>query len=365
TIHSYFKFPPAPYATEQVIPKRVETRSDLGMLSCLIIDEISMVRADLLDLIDHTLRKVKDRNKPFGGVQIVAVGDLFQLPPIVDTAAKEAFDYKNGYRKLWESWRGHFFFDAFCMQEVSISSVEFTKVFRQNTEDHDYIRHLNDLRENRNVEQCLSYFNQRHVMVPKEALWVFPFRKPVEEMNRKELEKIPGDEVVFEARKFGSFNYCRENDLPAPERLCLKPGARVMFLKNHPLLEWVNGTLATIDRIIDGFEVEVTVQSTGKRYCVKYHEWEEFGYNENRILEKIGSYHQLPFALAWAFTIHKIQGMTLEQVAYNPQGTFSSGMAYVALSRTRGINDLYLTVPISPGDVSVDEQVKTFYNLLF
>jgi len=360
TIHSYFKFPIAPYATPQLIPD-IRERTDLQTLRRLVIDEISMVRADLLDLIDHTLRRVNNTDVPFGGVQIIAVGDLFQLPPVVEDEIAERFAAPARDAVLWDKWPSCFFFDAFCMKEISLCHVEFTKVFRQIKGEQNYVQHLNDLREFRHIEECLEYFNQRCQPPPAETTIVFPHRKSAQNCNDCELQKLPGASTVFKAAKTGSFLHCDVIELPVSEYLVLKPEARVMFVKNHPALEWVNGTLGIITAIIDESTVEVKNIFSGKKYQVQPAIWEETCYNSRHRLEVIGTYQQIPLVLAWAFTVHKVQGMTLPSLVYSPQGTFGAGMVYVAMSRTKRLENLYLKSPIRFEDIRVSECVKRFH----
>lgn len=362
TIHSLFAFKPAPYATLQSIPKSYSRQQIHTLLSIktLVIDEISMVRADLLDLIDAALRKLHGSTLPFGGVKIVAVGDLHQLPPVVDDGVKSKFNADASV--AFEHWKSPFFFSAEVMQNREIKYCRFTKQFRQKDE-LDYCSMLNTIRTTVS-QDALDYFNKRHdPSAPPSVPRIFPTNNAVDSYNEKMLTRLPGNTVSYKATKKGTYHSMRESDLPVPSVLTLKKGAQVMFVKNSG--NWRNGTLGVVEDL-DPTTNAVLVKSydDGNTYGVSYDTWEDFQFDRDGKLQLCGEYSQIPLVPAWAFTIHKTQGLTFRELAVDLSKTFDFGMCYVALSRTSNLQNLYLNGRLNQSIVKVSPEVLQFYNSL-
>ena len=336
----------------------------------LVIDEISMVRSDLMDLIDYTLRESYDSQKPFGGVQIVAIGDLYQLPPVVDENVEQFFDPAEIAPVLWEKWSGSYFFNAVCMRNIKIKHIEFTKIFRQNEEEKEYIACLNNVRLAKQNEESVKFLNRRvKKCADDSAAHLFPHNSDVDRKNQEAIDKLPGEAVLLKSKKSGSYVKINEKDLPAPSLLQLKIGAKVMFVNNNYDENgnsiWVNGTIGKITDIInqetDKESIEIEILDTAEKHCVQCVTWEDNDYDENKKIITVGTYKQLPLMLAWAFTVHKIQGKTCPQIIYSPAKTFGpGGMAYVALSRTKRLSDLYLTSPLIPSHITCNKEIHHF-----
>lgn len=345
TIHSFFRFP------FQIIDEGAllnQRRNRLWKkVDLIIIDEISMVRADILDGIDIVLRKAKGASLPFGGCRLLFVGDFHQLPPVIPTrerAALEQFGYAGPYA-----------YDAKVLQHYPPVHFELTKVYRQ--KEPEFVSVLSDIRIARNVETAINKLN---------ALCVGPHRDghtPVlltatnaiaEGYNKKGLADLGNDVTEYHSVVKGKFN---ESRVPALSRLKLKKGARVMAVKNDPMKRWVNGSLGTIINLSPE-EVYVRFDSTGMTQKIERAKWEAISYKWNEITQKMeesatASFEQMPLILAWAVTIHKAQGLTLDDVRIDlGRGAFASGQTYVALSRARTLAGLSLTEPLKARDIS-------------
>ena len=361
TIHSFFRFPPWPIELDSIEP--LYDRRLFEHLRLLVVDEISMVRADLFDAMERSLRvNTGKRHLPFGGVQIVMVGDLFQLPPVVDK--KEEARLFTGRK-----YTSPFFFSAHCLQEHSIAYVEMEKVYRQ--EHHEFIRLLNAIREGESVDEAVAALNHSCFSEKRGAdvqLVLTPTNAVAGNINEKNLAKLEGEEKEFEGVLEGKFRMDQEK-LPAPFKLRLKPGAQVMFVKNDSEHRWVNGTMGIVRHLTDE-TIQVEVNNGDGIFTVQRDHWDalQYRYDETTdsiITEIIGQYKQFPLMLAWAVTIHKSQGQTLDNVFLDlGRGIFAPGQLYVALSRCRTIEGLQLRRPIQKKDVKVDERIKRFYQLL-
>jgi ATP-dependent exoDNAse (exonuclease V), alpha subunit - helicase superfamily I member len=364
TIHSFFHFPPKPIDLDSI--QQVKNRTLYQKMDVLIIDEISMVRADMLDAMEMFLRKnAKDEKRPFGGVQIVLIGDLFQLPPVI--ARREEAVLFGG---LYDS---EFFFSAHCLQNQNLASVEFTRVFRQS--ETKFLSLLSNVREGNELLGTIDEINDRCYtdLPPRSGKFPIILTCTNQSANRTNdfmLGKIKEKERIFEGKLIGRFAIEKEK-LPAPYFLKLKPSAQVMFTKNDSGKRWVNGTIGKVEKINDD-SILVSIPGNEKNlaYMVNKDTWEclkfMYDYDENKIkTETIGTYTQFPLTLAWALTIHKSQGLTLDNVIIDlGSGAFASGQVYVALSRCRSIDSIRLKRPLLEKDILINPVVKRFYTYL-
>lgn len=356
TIHSFFRFPPRVVTNEDI--KKVKDRRLYAKLDLLIVDEISMVRADLMDAIDKFLRKNgRHSDKPFGGTQLLFVGDLFQLPPVVNREEEAVL--------LARPYTGEFFFSSKALDSCQLTPIELTKVYRQN--DSTFMNMLNKIRVAEELESVIPSINAECCDRPesKDSITLTCKNATADQINTAELRKLPGDIRTFTGEAFGKFAM-KDTKLPSPLNLSIKPNAKVMFTKNDSKKRWVNGTLGRITAIKKA-SIQVELLTNGAIYEVQRVEWESYKYEYDYAEDKIktvvsGRYIQYPLMLAWAITIHKSQGKTLEKVCVDlGDGAFASGQVYVALSRCRSLADLSLARPIYISEVKCDERIKRFY----
>ena len=377
TIHSFFGMPRGILGV-QPLHKHLfgRVRDALRSLDVLVIDEISMVSADLMDGMDTMLRSARGKNKgPFGGVQVVMFGDPYQLPPIGAKPHEEGYDFlKQNYRSDW-------FFDAKVWGESKLLRYELNENFRQH--DDKFIEILNAIRDGSVTQEMLDTLNQAGNRYPEnqDAIRLSGINAKVNNYNSSRLANTPGITKFFEANvpvgKLSDFG----TNPPADITLELKVGAQVMFIKNDDQNQakdgayarrWVNGTIGHIAEIVAHNHVKVEVDtevfdvhlSTWEK--IKYQLDEVFDENTQRIKEvlvpeTVAEFHQLPLRLAWSVTVHKSQGMTYDEVVIELGGNaFSAGQTYVALSRVRSLEGLYLTAPITLRDVMIDAHVQRF-----
>lgn len=370
TIHSFFKFPIG-ITTQEASKKGKAQRNNklYTQLQTLILDEISMVRADLLDCIDTFLRHARENFFPFGGVQIVMIGDLYQLPPILTRDEAEAFNRVYG--------SAHFF-AAPVIQELltdypeDFVFLELQKIYRQS--DAQFIALLNAIRTRTHNSQHLQLLNTR--AIPDLDFDRYPAHiiltttnALADEINTSNMQSLTDRPLVFTAVWSGEFDL---KSAPTPESLILKKNTRVMLLNNDPEGRWINGTLGTIldFEILEQADDEVTsvlVQlDHGPQVSVTPYTWTAYRttYNEEEAklqTKPIGTYTQIPLKPAWAVTIHKSQGKTFEHVIIDiGNGAFASGQIYVALSRATTLEGILLRKPIRHHDIRVDGQVTKF-----
>lgn len=364
TLHSLFRLPRESLLLDgeenEVSPRNVFEIGDLT----LVIDEISMVRSDVLNAIDLALRVQRQTDAPFGGVRVIAFGDTHQLPPIAN---------ERGHgRRLREAFGGAFFFHAPSAR--SMTMIELTEVFRQ--KDQRFVAILNEIREGHISDAALAELNARVGAVPGEDdrnwLWLCTTNGAAADVNRRCLDALPGEARTYRAAVSGVFEGLsrrRNTDgglLPAERELILKVGARVIFIRNDRHRRWVNGTTGVVTRLDDD-EIGVTTDA-GDELAVAFDTWT--GYRRVRVdkqlrLEETGSMSQLPLRLGWAITIHKSQGMTLDGVVFNAPGTlFTPGQAYVGLSRARSLDRLMLRRPLTRRDILLSKDAVAYRSLL-
>ena len=358
TIHSFFGFPPKLIQPDDI--RRSRNGQVMRRLKVLIIDEISMVRSDLMNAIDLSLRINRGRpREPFGGVRLMLFGDLHQLPPVVQRGEEAAY--------LDDTYGGPFFFNNEALREgAGTSLLELGEVFRQREEA--LLDVLNRVREGVADEHDLEELNER--VSPIRTLSegdpyviLTPTNAAAQRINSAFLDALPGNPVVFEAKVTGEFN---DSAHPTDPALSLKPGAKVIMLRNDPDGRWVNGTVA---RIASLTESKACVEIDGKEYDVEPAAWENRRYAFDNQAEKIvetiaGTFRQLPMRLAWALTIHKSQGLTLDKVYIDlGRGTFAHGQAYVALSRCRTLSGLTLARTLRPSDIVFDPAALRYRDL--
>jgi len=364
TIHSFFGFPPKPLSRQDI--KKRRNRRLYQNLEVLVIDEISMVRADLLDNIDWFLRINREVPLPFGGVQVVFFGDLFQLPPVVASDA-EAMRFQLEYSSPY-------FFSAQVLEsgQVELEQLELRKVYRQ--ENRNFLRLLESVRLNRMDYDDLEDLNSRYLpnFEPEDYYITLSARNAtVDRINQRELERIPLEEKTYTAQVTGTFN---PKLYPTEAAMRLKLSAQVMFIKNDPDKRFVNGTIGKVAKLEEG-SVQVQVQQedgTEEQIEVVPVEWEILRYQPSEKdpgqieTETLGTFTQLPLRLAWAITIHKSQGKTFDKVIIDlGKGAFEHGQTYVALSRCRSLEGIVLKKRLRPRDILTDERVVEFYESNF
>lgn len=357
TIHSFFKFK-TDITLDKVSKRRYGKNSIYKNLETIVIDEVSMLRADLLDCVDKFLRLNGPIPKlPFGGVQMLFVGDLMQLPPVV--TKQEEFLFHDYYDSPY-------FFSAKCMNEVFCHIIEFQKVYRQI--DEKFINILNSIRTNNIDSDTINLLNQnvnRKLENRKLSVLLTATNKSAEFYNNKFLSQIHCDEHTFTAETEDIDN---KLTFPVNYELKLKIGAQVMMLNNDSKNRWVNGSIGVIEDIIknvsdDKYKIYVKMQN-GNTEVVEQYKWELFKYKWNKDLniietESAGSFSQYPMKLAWAVTIHKSQGKTFDNVLIDlGYGAFAPGQLYVALSRCKDLDGISLAKPIKKTDVIIDEKIS-------
>lgn len=354
TIHSFFKFPPRLLHAKDVrdLP---QSRHLFEQLETVIIDEISMVRADVLDAIDRSLRLNRHRpEEPFGGVQLIAFGDLLQLAPVVEEGLREYFS---------ETYETPYFFSANVLRECEWSHIELGQNHRQR-DDPAFFRLLSRLGYNDLSEDDFETLNARCLDQTDgpsgRVVTLTSTHVLADEFNARHLDALDGEETAYHAHVTGEFD---ESSSPASADLVLKKNAQVMILRNDPDHRWVNGDIGLAD-YCDGTQLRVRV---GERvHTLEQVKWERirYAYNveDNQIKREVmGEFKQFPVKLAWAMTIHKSQGQTFEKVVVDlGRGAFAHGQTYVALSRCQSLEGLWLRRPLRPMDIRFDDRVLNF-----
>jgi len=349
TIHSFFLIKPG---FVDVLEFKPGKRRAFKAIELLIIDEISMVRADVFDAIDHTLRNARKNNKPFGGIQVCVIGDLFQLPPVISTDEREIYaDY----------YKSPFFFSSKAYDDGDFRMVQFETIHRQ--KDTDFVNILNAIRTGKCNSNTLKLLNDRlhpRATPAPGTLLLTTTNALAEKMNNSKLQNMSTSLSDYKGKLSGKFGLNGAR-LPAPEQLELKVGAQVMFVKNDSEGRWVNGTIGIVEKL--GKKI-ITVRVGDAEYEVKPVTWESIAYEADgeKIIEKsLGTYKQFPLMLAWAVTIHKSQGKTLERVIIDlGRGAFAAGQLYVALSRCRTLEGIALKQLVTQRDILCDDEVIEF-----
>ena len=365
TIHRFFRFKLRPYLPEDPdLPRNAEMIKMCRKIELFVIDEVSMVRADIMTAIDLTLRKALNTNKPFGGKQLLLVGDILQLPPVLNSNNEEEV------RIMQANYRTTFFFSAHLFEKLNLKIIELKKVYRQ--EDQKFVRILDKIRVGKVDNRELEVINSRYEPSPSnysdEALVLTPRKRLEEELNQRALKKLKDKLHKFYAEITGSFQKDKTGHrYPAPVKLELKIGARIMFVKNDPQDRWVNGTLGKVLHFYDDEErIEVTIDDAPGTYDVSQVKWSDYEYKWNKDKgridqEEVGTFLQFPIKLAWASTIHKCQGLTLEKVEVDlTHGAFAKGQTYVALSRATSLDGLKLRTKVQHSDIRVSKEALEF-----
>ena len=370
TIHSMFGLPlrtffPTSERIDQSLGNNIQDlhshfryRKDklklLREVEMIIIDEVSMLRADVLDMVDLALRHIRRNPEPFGGVQMLFIGDLYQLPPVV-----------RDEQQLLQYYKTPFFFSAHALAKLDVLTIELMKVYRQ--QDPVFIDILNAIRDGNVDAVDFDLLNAQYSkQLPKDSdhvIYLTSHNAQADTINLKKLQDLPGNAKKFEASIYGDF---RENLYPVAEHLELKVGAQVMFIRNDTSGEkkFYNGMLATVSAMSDE-EIWIEPVNGAERFKLKKEIWENKNYlldAENNIQEDVlGSFEQFPVRLAWAVTIHKSQGLTFDKVVIDAGKAFASGQVYVALSRCRSLEGITLTAPITPNVVFADQRIQDFH----
>ena len=365
TIHSFFQLPLSPY-----LPGTTFDRGDrkyftfskvkkdiIRTLDLLVIDEISMVRADLLDAVDSVMRRYRDHDKPFGGAQLLLIGDLQQLAPVVKD---------NEWALLSSVYATPYFFSSKALALSGYQIIELKTVYRQ--QDAAFISLLNQIRDNRATDETLNELNRRYVpnfKPDKESDYIrlTTHNYQAQAINDGELAALPTDEYVFDAEVEGTFP---EASYPADKQLVLKQGAQIMFIKNDTERRFFNGMIGEIVSV-DGKTIMVKGKNDNQAFKLEMAEWTNSKYTLDNASKEIretveGVFRQYPLRLAWAITIHKSQGLTFDHAIIDASHSFAHGQAYVALSRCRTLDGIVLSTPLQRDAMISDEVVDSYVN---
>lgn len=370
TIHSFFQFPFTPFLPALKEDGALDTgKSNLPVLKynsqrlaifrnleLLVIDEVSMVRADLLDQIDITLRQTRKKwHLPFGGVQVMLIGDMYQLPPVVQ---------QGEWSMLSEVYASPYFFDSVVVRNNTPVYIELEKIYRQN--EQTFIDLLNKVRNNVLDEAGLQLLNSHYKQNItqqdyQDNITLTTHNKKADDINSSSLKALPGKEYKFSCKTDGLFS---EKNYPAEEQLVLKQGTRVMFLKNNTEKNYYNGKIGIVS-FVDSEKIKVKCDEDKYEIEVQREQWTNISYKVDKATKHIdeeilGTFNQFPLRLAWAITIHKSQGLTFDKLIIDAAEAFSAGQVYVALSRCRGLSGLTLSSKIGRESLMNDRKIVGF-----
>lgn len=367
TIHSFFRINPNDIYEKMFFKIKKDLAQKWRAIDMFIFDEISMVRSDIFDRVNERLKEVLRTNQPFGGKQIIIVGDLYQLPPVVNINSELKQD-----AIFAANYTTPYVFGAHCFNQLQFKHIIFTKVFRQKSAT--FVKHLAALQDRTEavLKEALSFFNERvSKSRPKEAVCLCAKRIDAQIINEEELNKLPGEEVqIYAYHSNVNPNDWQEKNCPAEHCLKLKIGAKVMITKNDESQHkrYINGTIGYIKSFVQGENqaIQAIVIDTGeKTITLPRSIWHKMKLNNfgQQVEDESRFFEQFPLQLAWATTIHKAQGMTFDTtyVDFGANGAFSVGQAYVALSRVKNINGLYLKHEIHKDDIILDKDVDEFF----
>lgn len=354
TVHRVFRFPLgylSKYARNNVAEKAEAVFEKSAGVKRIVIDEISMTRADLFCAIDQNLRRIRKVNRPFGGLQVVVVGDFYQLPPVLNKNSAEG-------REFSKEFSSEFAFDTDSWKEANFETIELDKIMRQS--DEEFIGALNSIRvKDKNYARSLNFLNQRAVgneEVCEEAIFLCSTNKAADIINESQFEELEGEPRTYVGRITGSFKVAL-----VPETITLKVGCKVLVCANSDA--YTNGQVGYVMSMHDAV-IMVELQ-TGEIVAVKEHVWEEYDYETSGGGAKpkvVGTFKQFPLKLGYAITVHKSQGLSLDSaIIYNGNGFFAPGQAYVGLSRLRTLGGMGMLKPLDLSDVIVDKRVHQFY----
>ena len=366
TLHSFFQLPFGPFipgseaheqSRQRLFRFSKEKKRIIKSLDLLVIDEISMVRADLLDSVDAVLRRHRRNDQPFGGVQLLMIGDLHQLSPV----AKQ-----EDWQLLKQYYESVYFFSSHALDQAEMVTIELKHIYRQS--DARFIQLLNRVRDNRLDAASIGELNQRYIenFAPENDqgyITLTTHNNSADTINKDRLSALRGKEYCFDAEVSGDFP---EHTYPAPFNLVLKDGAQVMFLRNDNSFEkrYFNGKIGKV-KTITGRKICITCPGESEDIVVEAVEWENIKYQvdeENKEIQEdiIGKFKQFPLKLAWAITIHKSQGLTFDKAVIDAEAAFAHGQVYVALSRCKTFEGMVLSSPIPSRGIATDESVLNF-----
>ena len=366
TLHSFFQLPFGPFipgseayeqSRQRLFRFSKEKKRIIKSLDLLVIDEISMVRADLLDSVDSALRQHRRTDKPFGGVQLLMIGDLYQLSPVAK---------KDEWQLLKQYYESVYFFSSHVLDQAALVTIELKHIYRQC--DAGFIKLLNQVRDNRLDAASVEILNQRYIknFTPEKEqgyITLTTHNSSADGINKNRLSALNGKEYCFDAEVSGEFPV---HTYPTLRRLILKVGSQVMFLRNDMSIEkrYYNGKIGKI-KTITGGKICITCAGESDDIVVEAVEWENIKYKineENKKIQKdvIGKFKQFPLKLAWAITIHKSQGLTFDRAVIDAESAFTHGQVYVALSRCKTLEGMVLSSPIPPRGIQTDDSVLNF-----
>lgn len=365
TVHSFFQLPLSPYLPGTTFESKEQKRYQFGRvkrniirtMDLLVIDEISMVRADLLDAVDSVMRRYREPRKPFGGAQLLMIGDMQQLSPVIK---------EDEWAMLKTAYDTPYFFSSKALAMSSYQTIELKKVYRQ--QDATFLELLNRIRENHATDETLETLNRRYIpgfRPPKGSDYIrlTTHNRPAQMINEQELQSLSSQPYTFKAQVEGTFP---ESSYPADENLVLKRGAQIMFIKNDPNHRYFNGMIGEVVDIASG-EISVKGKDNGETFVIERAEWTNSKYTLNEVSKEIeetveGTFRQYPLRLAWAITIHKSQGLTFSHAIIDVSRSFAHGQTYVALSRCKTLEGMVLSAPLHRSAIISDNTLDSFTN---